>query len=686
MDIRNIFNTLLKHAFILIVCPIITVILVIFFTRNMPKEYESEATVYTGIASGYSMESVIQNRPDNTSRYAFDNLLNIVKSRQTLKEVGLRLLSLHLTLEKADPKLITIEHLEYIKQQIPTDIQQLITKNPEETYRRLDSISDSHPYLIAQINYPAAYYSIPALSKVTVTRVMNSDIVKLIYPSEDQGICQKTLEILIDASIRNFRKINESQTDSVVAYFEKQLELARQQLKKSEEKDLWFKKANNLVNYDAQTDIVIAQRENILNQIHAEQEVIYATEAALKNIESQLGSQAQTLKNREILDKREQLSRLSNQLSMAELNNNSPERIANLRLQVDQIKEELNRDMAEMSGAASGGVASDKVVSEYFTKMISYEESKARLKALESRRNETIGQYSQFLPLGDTLKRIQREIDINEKAYLAALQNLNQSKMRQQDQQSLSTIQIIDKPNYPLMSKTSYRKLYIVMGGMMGFLIPAAICLLLAYFNADIKTPQRAEEATGLKIGGIFPNIKELTGYKNSEQISDGLSDTILRNIYISNQQSQQRVLIISTRPSEGKTTISNLLCERLLQKGKKCLVVVPYLDSGSWSVVNYKIDSAFYQSKAEDLVPVERLNETDVLILELPSLILNDYPITLIRQFNVAFLICEANREWTKADQSAIDGFIKISGITPYIILNDVTKDVVEDVLGKIS
>ena len=226
-----------------------------------------------------------------------------------------------------------------------------------------------------------------------------------------------------------------------------------------------------------------------------------------------------------------------------------------------------------------------------------------------------------------------------------------------------------------------------MMGTMMGFLIPTCIFLGMAYLNSNIQTPQRAEEITGLKSAGIMPNFKKLHELKNHEMVSNGLSDTILKSLYMANHRSHQmRILIISTRPGEGKTVIGNMLCERLINKGRKCLVVTPYVDSGNWSVVSYKVDKSFYEARAHDIVPVERMTDAEILIIELPPLIMSDYPVELIRQFDMAFLICRADREWVKADQTALDSFIKISGINPQIILNEVEIDIVEEILGKVS
>ncbi len=686
MDIIKIIKSLLRQYKIIIGSSVLMAGLVFLFTLNISRKYTSTATIYTGIATGTTIISMDGRSDWSAQSSSFDNLANIFTSRETLQEVGLRLLASHLVLQQADPKYISIEHFSAINEWIPSDVRGLVGETEEETYHNLMVNADANISLTGIINYPhIPYYSIGALSSISVNRKGNSDMISLNYTSDDPGVCQQTLKILIDVCVRNYRRIKEGQTDKVVDFYEEQLQLAQANLKNAEAKEQKFKEKYNLVNYSTQQDIVITDQKEIMDQINKEKEALSATEAGIRNIESQLGAQAQSLKNTIFLEKRDRLSRLSGRLNTAEFNNASPETIADLQTQITQVKTDMNQDITTFS-ASPAGKTNEAAANEYFNKVITYEEGKARLKVLENRKNATMAQYNRFLPLGDTLKKIQREIDISEKAYLAVLNSLNQSKKQQQDQRSFSTIQVIDTPNYPLTAKST-RKILILLGGMIGGIIPVTVILAMMYFNNDMKTPQRTEQITGLKVGGIIPDTKKLNTYKNPEQVGDGLSDTILKNLYMSDHKNQQqRILIISTRPSEGKTVISNMLCDRLIRKGRKCLVVVPYLDSGSWSVVSYKVDNAFYQARAEDLVPVERLNNADILILELPPLIMSDYPVSLIKEFDMAFLVCNANREWTKADQTALDSFIKISGIKPQVILNEVDVDVVEEVLGKIS
>jgi len=104
-------------------------ILVYFFTKNIPHTYESKAKVYTGLGSGQSLDP---NKPAFMDIYslnnAFDNLITIIKSRETLEEVSLRLLAKHLLLEKADPKFISEKNYKELMELVPSDVKALAVR------------------------------------------------------------------------------------------------------------------------------------------------------------------------------------------------------------------------------------------------------------------------------------------------------------------------------------------------------------------------------------------------------------------------------------------------------------------------------------------------------------------------------------------------------------------------------
>ena len=92
MNLLQFIRILLKNIVILFVVPIIMSILVFYLTRNESKLYTSETIIYTGIASGYNIESKGGDKVDFfATNNAFDNLINMIKSRETLEKVGINI-------------------------------------------------------------------------------------------------------------------------------------------------------------------------------------------------------------------------------------------------------------------------------------------------------------------------------------------------------------------------------------------------------------------------------------------------------------------------------------------------------------------------------------------------------------------------------------------------------------------
>jgi hypothetical protein len=445
-------------------------------------------------------------------------------------------------------------------------------------------------------------------------------------------------------------------------------------LKYAEAEEEQFKKTYGTTDLAAQS----MGPQEIANLIKKEQTTLSTIGANIQQIEKQWGAQTQSLKRTDMTLKKDHLSRALEQLIVAELSNYPATRVAKQRTQVNQLKADLTNDLAE-------SMASTTSVTEYVNKIVAYESSKARIKVLENKKTAASKQPNKYINLVDTLKRIQRDVDVYDKEFQTALDNLVESRHQQQEQHLSSSIQVLDQPNFPLTANSGKRRFIILMVSLFGFVISSTVFLVKACSNNHIHSPQRAEEATGLVTAGVIPNIKKLQGLKNCQQLTSRLSDAILKNVYLAdNRFGQMRILMISTRPEEGKTMISNMLCERLLDKGNKCLVVMPYIDSGSWSVVTYKARDFDYKAQSQEIAPVEKMNDADILIIELPSLVTNNYPVELIKQFNIAFLVCRANREWGNADQTALNSFVRISGIKPHIILNDVELNMVDDLLER--
>ena len=113
---------------------LLTAGVVFCLTRNTKKEYVSNTQVYTGIASGYGITSGENDRVDYFAvNNAFDNLMATIKSRETIEEVGMRLLAKHLLIEKPAYKDLSSENFEHLKELLPEKLRkQFLVKGSEE--------------------------------------------------------------------------------------------------------------------------------------------------------------------------------------------------------------------------------------------------------------------------------------------------------------------------------------------------------------------------------------------------------------------------------------------------------------------------------------------------------------------------------------------------------------------------
>ena len=129
MDLIRIIRLFQKNLLLLIGVPLVLVIVVKYLTRNPTLRYETETNIYTGLASGYSLE---QNKGFNlfATNNMFDNLINIIKSRDVAAETGIRLFTKCLMLKEHDPSILLKENYDNLLKKTPGHIKKLLRSEP----------------------------------------------------------------------------------------------------------------------------------------------------------------------------------------------------------------------------------------------------------------------------------------------------------------------------------------------------------------------------------------------------------------------------------------------------------------------------------------------------------------------------------------------------------------------------
>ncbi len=136
MSVVTLLRILRKHMVLLFLMPILLAVLVIVLTKNPSFTFSSETTLYTGLASGSSVElgKAVNYFATTTD---FDNLINVINSRETQQEVSIRLLAQHLMLSKADPRYISPKAFDYLKKITPLYIRKIVENSRIEANNSL---------------------------------------------------------------------------------------------------------------------------------------------------------------------------------------------------------------------------------------------------------------------------------------------------------------------------------------------------------------------------------------------------------------------------------------------------------------------------------------------------------------------------------------------------------------------
>lgn len=759
LNIFQIIRIFQRHWLLLVSVPVILAIIVAFLTRNPTFIYSSKTVIYTGIASGYKLEQ--EAKIDFFSiNNSFDNLINLVKSRQTLSETSVRLLTRNLMLDHPIPTYISKKNYIELMRLVPKYIKDQVIKPKlkdsvyyeaayEKSVSRLMNLMNSSDtnFVYELTNFTHKHYSIKALSSVSVKRIQSSDLVELTYESDDPGITMQTLTILSEVLIKNFRGLRENQSDVIVKYFQEQANLAQLRLKAAEDRLLAFNEQNNIINYYEQSKFIAEKKEDLEVDIQKEKMKYSGAQEALKKVEEKLQVQGQIQSiTDELITKRNELAEITEKITINELYNDqdtaTKREIQVLKEKAQRIRDEINDNIGLLYRFQNSveGLPIDEILNKYLTNLVSFAESKAGLDVLIDRRSNFMKNYEIFAPLGATLKRIEREINVSEQEYLSLLHSLNLAKLKQQNLQLATNIKPVDKPFFPLSSKPSNRKMLIMVAFVFGLVLVAFSLLIAEYLDKTIKTPHRASKLTGLELIGIMPRLigKYATYDLNfiTNRLTELCTQAIKLRLFNENNDAgnPKKVLFFSTLDKEGKSTIATKIVEKIRSSGEKVLFLnyvgssendqiietEAFIDqdtnnprsgislflsklfskkkqSAFKGIGNWEEEDNILYEVQENFSTIQSIDELvlnpgilyrknfNYIFIEIPSILYNSYPISILKSCDQGVLVCRANREWKEADTAALEHVKAIFGNKLTVFLNGLEIQYAESAIGEL-
>ena len=511
MNMVHYIKLLLRYTKWLILLPLVCAITVFFLTKKAKKQYTSSTTLYTGVASGYSITSTEDARLDYFAvNNAFDNLLASAKSRETIEQVALHLLAEHLLLTKPDQQVLGTAGFENLRKLTGNDLPARVQKlhDAQSVYNYINQLYTSQVGNIITniLNKPGSFYSIDDLrSNLVVTRINTSDIIQVVYSSTDPAVCLRTLQLHSSIFTSNYKRLKSDQTYSAVQYFETKLAEAKTKLEASENDLKIFGQKNRVINYYEQTRYVAEAKENLDKEIYAEKVNQSGSKHALSQVEKKLSSRDNQVSNGlNLISLRQHLSEANLSLERAKIYNNK-DKIDQFSKSVKQLDDSLKTESNKYLNLnyTPETVPRPNLIQQYVDNSVNSDKATAGLGVLNKQKQNYLNEIDELAPLGSTLKQLDRQIDINEKEYLAILNGLHLARLRQSNLSLNSNIVVQDKPFFPLQPQASTRNLLIALSFFVAFILVVTVAVGKEFMDSSIRSPERAKKLIGLPLAGV---------------------------------------------------------------------------------------------------------------------------------------------------------------------------------------
>ena len=663
---------------------------VFILTINMPREYESEAELNSSVSTSVNLGDIGPAPMDFFSTSSkVDNIINTVKSRQTLNEVSSALLSYHVGLgTEPSERIITNSSLSDLEDYFPIELLEEWRSERNESKRRL-AINLWKKENITTENYHRVFesenspYGLKSLGKVYIYRIGSSDLMRLTYRWRDSGIAQKTLSLILEVLFDKMKDMNLAMSRDVVAYFEEELEKASQDLSLAEDQMKIFRAENEILNFYEQTEALSVMKENMEDELQKENANFNATKATLVKLERQLQVNKELLRyGRQLLILKDKIADIQRQIAIVEVGGKNQTLLNRLRKEEAALNMQLKTDLLNRTAfeRTTDGVDIEKLLESWVDATLALDASEARLEVFEERKAYFDREYRRMTPLGTQLTKIERKIRVKEEYFLEVLHGLNQAVLHKQTlSMSSDGLRVSVPATYPSKPLPSKRLFLVIIGFFIGIALPYLIAFLYDLLDQSIKTKNRAEFFTNKKVIAGFPS----KSYRLSNM------DVDMSQLYRkSMNQLMQRIL---DRREKSKSVTINILHFSIHSRKE---TFIDFLKNAlDFEEISYRIDDFSHiaepsMGRYKDYINAKEgtsKERVDVEIVVHPNILEFNYNKSLIQKSAINLYVLNSKSVWRVADTYKLNELNALELKDDHIVLMNVKDYDIENIVGEI-
>lgn len=597
----------------------------------------------------YSATALVEVQPDKGGMVKFQNIETETVDTLQFLETQSRILKSKAVAESVINKLDLAENPE-----INGEIRQrgflagiLQIKNALAEMRQTTESSSLNSDLIKETNRLENFNN-----RLSVRGLKNSYLFEISFESFDPQLSADISNTVVDEFVRlNVdRKINSS--SGAKSFLQREIEKIQAKLETSEKNLTEFARENEIVDVEDKTNILNQRLSDLSTQITDVGSERLAAQAMFNKSVTGLDSDAlaPVLASTLIQNyKTEYAIMQAEYFKLSRIFKPAYPQLVQVKTQMDELNSLVQQE-------------TNRIVEGIKSNYEQLQEKEQRLIVLLSRQKQEILDIKDRSIQYNILKR---EWETNKELYRGLLERTKEVGVAAG--MELNNISNVDKARVPIEPSKPNMKFNLLIASSLGLFGGIALAFLLSFLDNTVRSSDQFEQITGVPVLGIIPIADHKSTSKSDSQNGDEQVQTELISIFnktntlseafrsirtslmfSSPQGVPKTVLVTSTGPSEGKTTISCNIASVLSANGSRVLIIDGDLRKPRIHKV-FKVPSSPGLTEALvngfETVKTHKLEGEEVYIL--PSGVLPPNPAELLGSKQMSDLMTAASEEY---------------------------------------
>jgi capsular exopolysaccharide synthesis family protein len=501
--------------------------------------------------------------------------------------------------------------------------------------------------------------------KLSVNIVGGSDVVSLSYKDADPYTSAKVINTLMDVYIQNQIRSNQSETASADTFINNQIPKVETKLKTLESNLQGFYEKNQVIDLKEEKRTLVGDLGTFNRQISTIGAELQGKQAQTNSLQSQLGLNLNQAIAANQLGGSPTVQSILGQLATTEtelaqerqrFNDNHPTIIS-----LQEKKEYLNSGLQQLirqyvgtnvsDGLLQSGGNKDNQLEKFINLKIDELSLQRQLSSLYQYQNGYLARAKELPRLEKTEQELLRDVESARKTYETLLGN--QQELELLVNQQTGNAEVIELARVPEEGSTG-RLALMALGVILGLFLSNLTAVLLEMQDRTLKTIPEIKQKFAYAVLGIVPldSLADQNGIVVQRE-PDSFASEIYRMIqanlkFVTAQRQPKVILMTSSVPNEGKSSVAANLAAAMAQLGRKVLIIDGDLRKASqhslWQVQNKTglRDVIVHKASLETAV-TKPMKQLDLLT----SGTIGPNPLALIDSVEMSELVALARKEY---------------------------------------